>query len=85
MPKGRGSGLEELPHNRGKEQWLWFAGAAMERPHVQGNRNPSKTIRTERGDHNKDLTQTAGLPERPRVLCAASSNFSLALLPTHDV
>jgi len=50
VPKGRGSGLEELPHNRGKEQWLWFAGAAMERPHVQGNRNPSKTIRTERGD-----------------------------------
>ena len=36
---------------RGKEQQLCFAGAALKRDsHVQGKRNPSKTVGTERGD-----------------------------------
>ena len=30
-PEGRGGGPEELPHIRGKEQQLCFAGAAMKR------------------------------------------------------
>ena len=31
MPKVRGGGQEELPHIRGKEQWLHFARANMKR------------------------------------------------------
>ena len=31
MPEGRGGSQEELPHIRGKEQWLPFAGAAVKR------------------------------------------------------
>ena len=31
MPEGRGSSQEELPHIRGKEQRLHFAGAAVKR------------------------------------------------------
>ena len=53
MPKGRGSGLGELPCFRGKEQRPHFPGAE-ERPHVQGKRNPSKTVGTERGDQRAD-------------------------------
>ena len=30
-PEGRGGGLEELPHNRGQEKRLCFAGAAVKR------------------------------------------------------
>ena len=40
---------EEIPHVQGKEQRLLFAGAAMKISHVQGKRNPSKTVGTERG------------------------------------
>ncbi|KAI4549129.1 hypothetical protein MG293_001459 [Ovis ammon polii] len=35
----RGSG-EEIPLVQGKEQRLYFAGAAVKIPHVQGKRNP---------------------------------------------
>ena len=46
---GRGGG-EEIPLIQGKEQRLHFAGAASEEiPHVQGNRNPSKTVGLARG------------------------------------
>ena len=48
-------GQEGLPHIRGKEQRLCFAGAAVKRgPHVQGKRNPSKMVGTERGDQRAD-------------------------------
>ena len=55
---GRGGGQEELPHIRGKEQQLCFAGAAVKRPHVQVKRNPSKTLGTERGDQRADRLET---------------------------
>ena len=50
--EGRGGSQEELPcSSRGKEQLLCFAGAALKRdPYVQGKRNPSKMVGTERGD-----------------------------------
>ena len=45
----RGGG-EEIPLVQGKEQWLRFAGAAVKRlSHVQGKRNPSKTVGVARG------------------------------------
>ena len=45
---------EEIPHVQGKEQRLLFAGAAMKISHVQGKRNPSKTVGTERGHQRAD-------------------------------
>ena len=52
---GTRGGREELPRIRGKEQRLCFAGAAMKRdPHVQGKRNASKTVGTQRGDKRAD-------------------------------
>ena len=48
--KIRRGGGEEIPLIEGKEQRLHFAGAAMKRyPHVQGKRNPSKTVGVARG------------------------------------
>ena len=37
-------GSEELPLIEGREKWLCFAGAAIEIPHTQGKRNPSKMV-----------------------------------------
>ena len=42
--KVRRGGGEEIPLIQGKEQQLCFAGAAVEIPHIQGKRNPSKTV-----------------------------------------
>ena len=40
---------------QGKEQWLRFAGAAVKRyPHIQSNRNPSKTVGVKRGHQRAD-------------------------------
>ena len=47
--KVRGGGQEELPHIQGKEQQLCFAGATVETPYVQGKRNLSNMVGTERG------------------------------------
>ena len=44
----KGSG-KEIPLVQGKEQWLCFAGAAMEIPHDQGKRNPSKMVGVAKG------------------------------------
>ena len=53
--KVRKGGGKEIPLVQGKEQWLCFAGAAVKRyPHVQGKRNPSKTVDTERGGQRAD-------------------------------
>ena len=53
--KVRRGGGEEISHVQGKEQWLRFAGTAMKRyPHVQGKRNPSKMVGTEREDRRGD-------------------------------
>ena len=54
MSKVRSSGHEEIPHVQGKEKWLCFGGAAMKTPHVQGKRNPSKTVGAERGHQRAD-------------------------------
>ena len=55
MPKGRVGGREELPCIRGKEQQLCFAGAVVKRdPHVQGMRNLSKMVSTEKRDQRAD-------------------------------
>ena len=59
-PEVSGSGQEELPCVRGKEQRLHFARAA----HVQGKRIPSKVVGTERwgqkADKLKLQSQTTG-------------------------
>ena len=39
---------------QGKEQWLCFAGAAMKTPHIQGKRNPGKTVGVARGHQRAD-------------------------------
>ena len=50
----RGGG-EEIPLIQGKEQQLRFAGAAVKRyPHVQGKRNPSKTVGVAREHQRAD-------------------------------
>ena len=54
MSKVRRGGHEERPLAQGKEQWLCFAGEAMKIPHVQGKRNPSKTVGVERGHQRAD-------------------------------
>ena len=54
--KVRKGGGEEIPLIQGKEQWLRFAGAAMEIPHTQGKRNPSKMVGVARG-HQRENTQ----------------------------
>ena len=55
MSKVRGGGHEETPNFQGKGQWLRFAGAL---PHVQGKRNPSKTVGTERRHQRADRLKT---------------------------
>ena len=53
--KVRRSSHEETPLVQSKEQWLRFAGAACEEiPHVQGKRNPSKTVGVARGHQKAD-------------------------------
>ena len=47
--KVRRGGCEKIPLVQGKEQRLRFAGAAVEIPHLQGKRNPSKTVGVARG------------------------------------
>ena len=55
MFKVRRGGSEEIPLVQGKEQWLRFAGAAVkEIPHVQGKRNPSKTVGVARWHQRAD-------------------------------
>ena len=49
----KGSG-EEIPLVQGKEQWLRFAGAAVQIPHAQGKRNPSKMVGVARGHQRAD-------------------------------
>ena len=53
--KVRKGGSEEMPLIQGKEQWLRFAGAAVEIPHTQGKRNPSKMVGVARG-HQRENT-----------------------------
>ena len=48
MLKVRRGGCEEIPLED-KEQRLCFPGATVKIPHVQGKRNLSKKIGTERG------------------------------------
>ena len=52
--KVRRGGREKIPLIQGKEQRLHFAGAAVKRPHVQGKRNPSKTVSAARGHQRAD-------------------------------
>ena len=53
--KFRRGGGEEILLAQGKEQRLHFAGAAVKRyPHVQGKRNPSKTVGVARGHQRAD-------------------------------
>ena len=53
--KVRRRGCEEIPLVQGKEQRLHFAGAAVKRyPHIQGKRNPSKTVGVARGHQRAD-------------------------------
>ena len=52
--KVRKGGGEETALIQGKEQWLHFAGAAMEIPHIQGKRNPSKAVGVARGHQRAD-------------------------------
>ena len=48
--KVRKDGGEEIPLLQGKEQRLHLAGAVLKRyPHVQGKRNPRKTVGLARG------------------------------------
>ena len=55
MFKVRRGSSEEIPLVQGKEQPLSFAGAAVKRyPHVQGKRNPSKTVGVARGRQRAD-------------------------------
>ena len=54
MFKVRRGGSEEIPLVQGKEQRLHFAGAAMKIPHIQGKRNPSKTVGVARGHQRAD-------------------------------
>ena len=59
--KVRRGTCEEIPLLQGKEQRLHLAGAVLKRyPHVQGKRNPSKTVglaRGIRGQTHKPLSQ----------------------------
>ena len=52
--KIRNGGGKEIPLVQGKEQRLCFAGAAMEIPHAQGKRNPSKMVGVARGHQRAD-------------------------------
>ena len=46
---------KEIPLVQGKEQQLHFAGAAVKRyPHVQGKKNPSKTVGVAREHQRAD-------------------------------
>ena len=48
--KVRRGSYEKIHLVQGKEQWLCFAGTVVKRyPHVQGKRNPSKTVGVVRG------------------------------------
>ena len=47
--KVRRGSHEEIALVQGKEQWLYFAAAAMKIPHVQGKRNTSEMVRAARG------------------------------------
>ena len=51
MFKVRSGSREKILLVQGKEQWLCFAG---EIPHVQGKRNPSKTVGVARGHQRAD-------------------------------
>ena len=51
--KVRRGGSEEIPLVQGKEQWLHFAGAA-----VQGKRNPSKMVGVARGHQRADTLKS---------------------------
>ena len=48
------SSREEIPHIKSKKQWLRFAGAAVQIPHVQVKRNPTRMVGTERGHPRAD-------------------------------
>ena len=55
----RKGGDEEIPLVQGKEQRLCFARAAVKRyPHVQGKRNPRKTVGVARGHQRADTLKT---------------------------
>ena len=54
MFKVRRGGREEIPLIQGKERRLHFAGAAVKIPHIQGKRNPSKTVGVVRGHQRAD-------------------------------
>ena len=54
MFKVRRGGREEIPLIQGKERRLHFAGAAVKIPHIQGKRNPSKTVGVSRGHQRAD-------------------------------
>ena len=58
MFKVRRGGGEEIPLAQGKEQQLRFAGAAMKIPHVQGKRNPSKTVGVAREHQTADTLKS---------------------------
>ena len=57
--KIRKGGCEEIPLVQVKEQQLHFAGAAVKRyPHLQGKRNPSKTVGVARGRQRADFLKS---------------------------
>ena len=56
LPEVRGGGLEEQPHVQGVEAALCWS-SREEIPHVQGKRNPSKTVGVAR-EHEGRHTET---------------------------
>ena len=51
--KVRSTGREDIPHVKGKQQWLCWS-SHEEIPYVQGMRNPSKMVGAERGHQRAD-------------------------------
>ena len=47
-------GQEELPHVQGQNRWPLCWSSREEIPQVQGKRNPSKMVGTERGHQRAD-------------------------------
>ena len=54
MLKVRKDSGKEIPLVQGKEQWLYFVGAAVKIPHTQDKRNPSKMVGVARGHQRAD-------------------------------
>ena len=74
---------------QGKEQWLCFAGAAMKTPHIQGKRNPGKTVGVARGHQRADtlkpyLQKTSESNHTRITVLSTSTKLSHARGATQD-